>query len=86
MSSEPDIRPDLSVKAEIDLYYDLYEPANITRPVPLLIAVHGYGAHKRYMIAKRESSLHQISLSRLSRLRISISGERKKAFASDSDG
>ena len=50
MSSEPDIRPDLSVKAEIDLYYDLYEPANITRPAPLLIAVHGYGAHKRYMM------------------------------------
>lgn len=41
---------DLSVKAEITLYYDLFVPENISKPAPLLIAVHGYGAHKRYMM------------------------------------
>ena len=41
--------------AEINLYYDLYVPENITQPAPLLIAVHGYGAHKRYMM--REARL-----------------------------
>lgn len=41
---------DLSVKAEINLYYDLFVPENISKPAPLLIAVHGYGAHKRYMM------------------------------------
>lgn len=43
------------MKAEINLYYDLYVPDNITKPAPLLIAVHGYGAHKRYMM--REARL-----------------------------
>jgi predicted esterase len=41
---------ELSVRAEIELFYDLYVPENIARPAPLLIAVHGYGAHKRYMM------------------------------------
>jgi len=41
---------DLSVTAEISLYFDLYVPENIEKPAPLLIAVHGYGAHKRYMM------------------------------------
>ena len=41
---------DLSVKAEINLYYDLYMPENARPHAPLLIAVHGYGAHKRYMM------------------------------------
>lgn len=41
---------DLSVTAEINLYYDLFVPPTITGPSPLLIAVHGYGAHKRYMM------------------------------------
>ncbi len=36
--------------AEINLYYDLFVPDNILKPAPLLIAVHGYGAHKRYMM------------------------------------
>ena len=40
---------DLSLKAEIDLYYDLYVP-DAARNAPLMIAVHGYGAHKRYMM------------------------------------
>lgn len=40
---------DLTLKAEIDLYYDLSVPDGATN-APLLIAVHGYGAHKRYMM------------------------------------
>jgi len=46
---------DLHLTAELKLYYDLYVPENQTKPAPLLIAVHGYGAHKRYMM--RESQL-----------------------------
>lgn len=64
------LQTDLSVTAEIKLYYDLYLPRE-NHPVgetptplqrnegnkarPLLIAVHGYGAHKRYMM--REAKL-----------------------------
>lgn len=49
------LQNDLSIKAEIKLYYDLYVPENLKTPAPLLIAVHGYGAHKRYMM--REARL-----------------------------
>ena len=49
------MQTDLSVKAEIKLYYDLYLPENLKTPAPLLLAVHGYGAHKRYMM--REARL-----------------------------
>lgn len=41
---------DLSIAAEIKLYYDLHLPENAPGPSPLLIAIHGYGAHKRYMM------------------------------------
>ena len=46
------LQTDLSLKAEISLYYDLFLPERAAN-APLLIAVHGYGAHKRYMM--RES-------------------------------
>ena len=36
-----------SLKAEIKLYYDLHKSAEPC--APLLIALHGYGAHKRQM-------------------------------------
>ena len=49
------LETDLSVKAEINLYYDLLLPENFAGNAPLLIAVHGYGAHKRYMM--REAQL-----------------------------
>jgi phospholipase/carboxylesterase len=42
-------KTDLTLKAEITLYYDLQVPDD-ARNAPLLIAVHGYGAHKRYMM------------------------------------
>ena len=44
------LQTDLSIKTEIKLYYDLSVPENLTHPAPLIIAVHGYGAHKRYMM------------------------------------
>jgi predicted esterase len=44
------LQTDLSITAEIKLYYDLYVPEIALPPAPLLIAVHGYGAHKRYMM------------------------------------
>ena len=53
--ADENLQTDLSLKAEIDLYYDVFVPENITKPAPLLIAVHGYGAHKRYMM--REAKL-----------------------------
>ena len=47
---EETLQTDLSLTAEIKLYYDLYIPGNAQPNAPLLIAVHGYGAHKRYMM------------------------------------
>jgi predicted esterase len=46
---------DLSLKMEINLYYDLSVPEKAGETTPLLLAVHGYGAHKRYMM--REAQL-----------------------------
>lgn len=43
---------DLSFKAEINLYYDLFVPESAESPAPLMLAVHGYGAHKRYMMSE----------------------------------
>lgn len=48
--STDNFQSDLAVTAQINLYYDLFVPENISKPAPLLIAVHGYGAHKRYMM------------------------------------
>lgn len=42
------IESDLTLKAESRLYYDLYKPSVL--PAPMLIALHGYGAHKRQMM------------------------------------
>jgi phospholipase/carboxylesterase len=50
-----DLKTDLSIKTEINLYYDLLAPENPPEQAPLLVAVHGYGAHKRYMM--REAQL-----------------------------
>jgi phospholipase/carboxylesterase len=40
------------LSAEIKLYYDLQAPAS--RPAPLLIALHGYGASKRQMMREAQ--------------------------------
>lgn len=45
---------DLHLTAETKLYYDLCVPENQSKPAPLLIAVHGYGAHKRYMMREAQ--------------------------------
>ena len=50
-----EIQVDLTMRAELDLFWDLFVPEGIATPAPLLIAVHGYGAHKRYMM--REAKL-----------------------------
>lgn len=49
------IETDNSLPGAINLYYDLDVPEDVAQPAPLLIAVHGYGAHKRYMM--REAKL-----------------------------
>lgn len=49
------LKTDQSVSAEIKLYYDTFIPKSAAVPAPLLISVHGYGAHKIYMM--RESRL-----------------------------
>jgi len=54
MNSE-NLQTDLKFTAEINLYYDLFVPERAGESSPLLIAVHGYGAHKRYMM--REARL-----------------------------
>jgi phospholipase/carboxylesterase len=48
--NQENTQTDLSVTAEIKLYYDLFIPENLPKPAPLLLSVHGYGAHKRYMM------------------------------------
>lgn len=47
---EKGLKTDLTARAELDLYYDVYATEELAKPAPLLIAVHGYGAHKRYML------------------------------------
>lgn len=55
LMSDENLRQDLSVTAEIKLFYDLYVPESASGSSPLMIAVHGYGAHKRHMM--REARL-----------------------------
>src|SRR5262245_29821343 len=38
----------LTIKTEINLYYDLDAPEN--KPAPLLLALHGYGENKGHMM------------------------------------
>jgi phospholipase/carboxylesterase len=45
---------DLSLKAEVRLYYDVYAPR--AEPAPLLVALHGYGSNKGWMM--REARQH----------------------------
>ena len=49
-NSEPQV--DRALEARINLYYDL-RPGTIS-PAPLLIALHGYGANKRYMMGEAQ--------------------------------
>jgi predicted esterase len=47
-SSDELLRADLSVTVETKIYYDLFAPA--ASPAPLLIALHGYGSNKGWMM------------------------------------
>ncbi|HNQ14811.1 MAG TPA: hypothetical protein PKM58_04555 [Pyrinomonadaceae bacterium] len=49
------MQTDLSFSTKIKLYYDVSVPENSTGPAPLLLAVHGYGAHKRYMMREAQA-------------------------------
>lgn len=51
---QENLQTDLSITTEINLYYDFYEPEKAEKSLPLLIAVHGYGAHKRYMMREAQ--------------------------------
>ena len=46
--TEPTPDAERTLKAEINLHYDLHRPAQ--SPAPLLISLHGYGANKRQMM------------------------------------
>lgn len=45
---------DRTLAAEVKLYYDLFAPESV--PAPLLVALHGYGSSKRWMM--REAREH----------------------------
>ncbi|HYN85581.1 MAG TPA: dienelactone hydrolase family protein [Pyrinomonadaceae bacterium] len=45
---------DETLRAEAKLYYDVYSPARL--PAPLLVALHGYGSNKNWMM--REAREH----------------------------
>jgi predicted esterase len=49
------LQQDLNLTAEIKLYYDLFVPETAAQNAPLLLAVHGYGAHKRYMLREAQA-------------------------------
>jgi phospholipase/carboxylesterase len=46
------LQVDRTLEARVNLYYDL-RPGT-SSPAPLLIALHGYGANKRYMMAEAQ--------------------------------
>lgn len=47
MANETQLQ-DLSIRAEVNLYYDLFVPEDVNEPQPLLIYCHGYGENKRH--------------------------------------
>lgn len=53
--NQENLQSDLKFTTEINLYYDFYKPEKVEKPLPLLIAVHGYGAHKRYMMREAQT-------------------------------
>lgn len=49
------LQQDLNLTTSIRLFYDLHVPETAPRRAPLLIAAHGYGAHKGYMMREARS-------------------------------
>jgi predicted esterase len=39
-----------TLDARVKLYYDLHVPAAVVTPAPLLVALHGYGSNKNWMM------------------------------------
>jgi predicted esterase len=59
MNEEPNsqLHTDRTLTAEVKLYYDLFVPRDETdEPRPLLVALHGYGSNKAWMM--REARAH----------------------------
>jgi predicted esterase len=54
MQEGESLTADLPLKAEVRLYYDVYAPGG--EPAPLLVALHGYGSNKGWMM--REARRH----------------------------
>ena len=52
--TDENLSTDLTLAAEAKLYYDLFEPND--SPAPLLVALHGYGSNKGWMM--REARHH----------------------------
>ena len=50
MSEQTNESLECALTAEIKLYYDLYVPAGAPPRSPLLIALHGYGSNKEWMM------------------------------------
>lgn len=48
MINKENLQTDISLTANINLYYDLYVPKEAREPRPLLIYCHGYGENKRH--------------------------------------
>lgn len=55
MIENPTIQEDRELRAETKLYYDLLLPDS--RPAPMLIALHGYGANKRQIMREAKQML-----------------------------
>ena len=47
-TTDESVETDLSLAAEVKLYYDLHAPDAL--PAPLLVALHGYGSNKGWMM------------------------------------
>ena len=47
---EPGAQTERALEASVKLYYDLYVPPGAAPPCPLLVALHGYGDNKEWMM------------------------------------
>jgi predicted esterase len=56
-ANDETLETDRALTANIKLYYDVRVPD--TRPAPLLIALHGYGANKRQMMREAQQTAPQ---------------------------
>ena len=51
------LETDRTLMAETRLYYDLFVPSHGEEPRPLLIALHGYGSNKAWMMREARASV-----------------------------